>query len=194
MSRSNRATLERHASLAYGELRQVAGNMLATNPLWTLTATGLVHEAFIKMARNQNYHWRDHRHFVSACAQAMRHLLVDRARKKATEVHGGKSLRLPLTDAVLGVLNGNRLVALNDALEALDARQSEIVQLRFFGGLTNQEIAELIGVSRRTIQTEWRMAKAWLHRELNDETNEATTSTSESPFFRSDKTSSKRAT
>ena len=166
--------LNDHVSLAYGKLRFVAGNMLAKHPMWTVSATELIHEAFIRLARTKHASWRDHRHFVSACAQAMRHFLVDRARSKMAEVHGGKSMRVPLTDAMLGLVDSDRLVDLSEALRALelvDSRQAEIVQLRFFAGLTNQEVADLFGVSRRTIQTDWRMAKAWLHRELDDEPN-----------------------
>jgi len=186
------STLDEHASRGYGELRQVAGNLLAVKTLWTLSPTGLVHEAFIKLARSSNPNWADHRHFVSACAQAMRHLLVDRARKKVAVVHGGHLERVPLTDAILGSLDSDRLVALNEALQGLDSvdiRQAEIVQLRFFTGLTNQEVADLMGISRRTVQTEWRMARAWLHRELNDEPNERAASKSERAVFKGDRAS-----
>ena len=99
------SVLNDHVSLAYGELRQVAGNMLSGHPAWTLTATGLVHEAFIRLARAKQLTWRDHRHFVAACALAMRHLIVDRARKKNAEVHGGKMARAALTDSTLGYLD-----------------------------------------------------------------------------------------
>lgn len=102
----------------------------------------------------------------------MRHVLVDRVRRKLAAVHGGQMRRRPLTDVVLEHLNGDRLIALNEALEALkqvDSRQAEIVDLRFFAGFGNQEIANLMGISRSTVQVEWRMAKAWLCRELNDE-------------------------
>ncbi len=159
--------------------------------LWTLSPTALVHEAFIKLARSSTANWQDDRHFVSACAQAMRHLLVDRARQKLTTTHGGHMARVPLTDALLGCLNTKRLVAVNDAIEALevvDNRQAEIVKLRFFAGLTTQEVAELLGVSRRTVQTEWRMAKAWLHREINDEPKQRATSAGEGAFFQSRRT------
>lgn len=166
------SALQSRTMTAYEELRHVAHGLLDRGNSLTLTATGLVHEAFIRLAQAERADWKDHCHFVSACAQAMRHVLVDRARRKLAAVHGGKMRRRPLTDAFLGHFDGDRLVALNDALETLkqvDSRQAEIVDLRFFAGLGNQEIANLMGISRSTVQVEWRMAKAWLCRELNDE-------------------------
>ena len=177
-----KTTLDCHASSVYPELRRVAGGMMRTRGMWTLSPTALVHEAFIKLARSGAANWQDDRHFVSACAQAMRHLMVDRARQKLTNTHGGHMARVPLTDVLLGCLYTERLVAVNDAIDALDVvdnRQAEIVKLRFFAGLTTQEVAGLLGVSRRTVQTEWRMAKAWLHRELHDEPKQRPTPESE---------------
>ena len=169
---SRASALQSRTKLAYDELRHVAHGLLARGNSLTLTATGLVHEAFIRLAQSDRPDWNDHRHFISACAQAMRHVLVDRVRRKLAAVHGGQMRRRPLTDAVVEHLNGDRLIALNEALEALkqvDSRQAEIVDLRFFAGFGNQEIANLMGISRSTVQVEWRMAKAWLCRELNDE-------------------------
>ena len=175
---SSSPSLCESTTFAYRELRQIAEFILRTKPSWTLSPTGLVHEAFIKLAGSKRPNWQDQRHFVSACAQAMRHLMIDLARKKLALVHGGNMKRHPLDDSLLGRIDCDRFVKLNEALEALqslDQRQAEIVHLRFFVGLTNQEVAELVGVTRRTVQTEWRMAKAWLYRELNDEPHTSAT-------------------
>lgn len=164
--------IESRTTIAYDELRRVAKRLASRGSSQTLSATGLVHEAFIRLAESGRTDWKDQQHFVSACIQAMRHILVDRIRRKLTIVHGGKMRRRPLTDSVLGRLNGHRLLSLNDAVEALrlvDARQAEIVELRFFAGFSNLEIANLLRISRSTVQVEWRMAKAWLCRELDDD-------------------------
>ncbi|TWU37234.1 ECF-type sigma factor [Novipirellula artificiosorum] len=169
---SRASALQSRTDFAYDELRQVAHGLLARGSSLTLTATGLVHEAFIRLAQSDRADWNDHQHYISACAQAMRHVLVDRVRRKLAAVHGGQMRRRPLTDAVLGHFDGERLMALSDALEALkrvDSRQAEIVDLRFFAGFSHLEIANLMEISRSTVQVEWRMAKAWLCRELDDE-------------------------
>lgn len=158
--------------LIYNELRRIAGScMRRERPGHTLQATALVNEAFLRLAGHQQIQWQNRAHFFAIAAQVMRHLLVDHARSKQYAKRGGGAVQVTL-DEGLAVSDENsvELLALHQALERLekiDDRKSKIVELRYFGGLSTEETAEVLGVSEITIKREWAKAKAWLFRELS---------------------------
>src|SRR5688572_5566532 len=136
----------------------------------TLQPTALVHEAYLRLVGEKAMRWEDRAHFLAWAARIMRQVLVNYALKKKTEKRGGGMGRIPLDEVAL--LYEERTLdfqALNEALDklmALDARKARIVEMRFFGDLTVPEVAEVLGLSRTTIEREWRFARAWLHREM----------------------------
>jgi RNA polymerase sigma factor (TIGR02999 family) len=159
--------------LVYDELRRVAQNYLnRERPDHTLQATALVHEAYLKLVNQTSVDWRDRAHFFGLASQMMRHILVDHARRNQAAKRGGLAQRLTLVEAVsFPEQKDFDLVALDEALTRLaelDIQQSRIVEMRFFGGLTIEETAMAVGVSVATLNREWRVAKAWLLRELTD--------------------------
>jgi len=159
------------AAAAYGELRRLAGQcMRRERPGHTLQPTALVNEAFLKLVANTRADWRDRVQFYAVAARLMRRILVDYARKRrAGKRHGGRQvtfedylvLREDRIEDVMGVDEAL------ERLEALDPRQGRIVELRFFSGMTEEEIAEVLHISIPTVKREWSSAKAWLHRELS---------------------------
>jgi RNA polymerase sigma factor (TIGR02999 family) len=157
--------------LVYEELRQLARQYLQRErPDHTLQATGLVHEAYLRLVDQRTATWQNRAHFFGVAAQIMRRILVDYARSHRAEKRGGGWDKLVFDEALAASVERSiDLVALDDALKdllALDPRQSQIVELRFFGGLTNEEVGEVLDVSPRTVKREWRIAKAWLRREI----------------------------
>jgi RNA polymerase sigma factor (TIGR02999 family) len=163
--------LEELLPLVYDELRKLAAFKLAQqSPEQTLQPTALVHEVYLRLLGNENRSWHDRKHFFAAAAEAMRHLLVDRARRKATARHGGGWQRLDLDDAVIAAgTSDENILLVNEALEkftAHDPISAELVKLRFFGGLTFPQAAEVMGISERTAQRNWAYARAWLFREI----------------------------
>ena len=132
----------------------------------TLQPTALVHEAFLRLVGNAERTWADRRHFFAAAAESMRHILVDRARRKAAVRHGGNSAPLQLDDVVIAAgADDEHVIAINDALDELaahDPTAAELVKLRFFAGFTFVEAAELLGISERTAKRIWSYARAWL--------------------------------
>lgn len=137
----------------------------------SLQPTGLVHEAFIKLVDKQAIDWQDRDHFFAIAAQAMRRILVDRARTKHRDKRGGGVNDLPLDAAQNVSADGGRidLVALDDALTALalfDERQARIVELKYFGGMSLDETAELLGISAATVKRDWQIARAWLRQQM----------------------------
>ncbi len=138
----------------------------------TLQPTALVHEAYLKLVNQQGVRWNDRAHFFAVAATVMRHILVSHAVARNTAKRGGRRGRTPLSQVVIAADSRSiDLIALDEALKRLamlDERQSRIVELRFFGGLTNREVAETLGVSLRTVEGEWHLAKAWLLREIRD--------------------------
>src|SRR4051812_19613991 len=158
-------------TLVYDELRQLARQYLQRERSdHTLQATGLVHEAYLRLVDQTTATWQNRAHFLGVAAQVMRRILVDYARTHRAEKRGGDWDKLAF-DEELAPSNERSvdLIALDDALkdlQALDQRQSQIVELRFFGGLTNEEVGEVLQVSPRTVKREWRIAKAWLRREI----------------------------
>ncbi len=158
--------------LVYGELRRLAHHHLqAERPDHSLQSTALVHEAYMRLAGGKPLHLENRAHFFAVAAQLMRQILVDFARKRYAEKRGAGSLTLTLDEAIATPAKRTlHLVALDDALHGLaafDARQSDIVELRFFGGLSIDETSEVLGVSPATVKREWTSARAWLYRELD---------------------------
>ena len=163
-----RPASDRILPLVYEELRLLAHRRLAkesTGP--TLDTTGLVHEAYMRLARGKDTSWANRAHFFAAAAVAMRRILIERARHQRAAKHGGRRARVTLDDGVAMVpARSADLLALDEALDRLEAHDralSELVTLRFFGGLNVEETAETLGVSPRTVERKWAFARAWLH-------------------------------
>ncbi|HYW72325.1 MAG TPA: sigma-70 family RNA polymerase sigma factor [Pyrinomonadaceae bacterium] len=157
--------------LVYNELRRLADAYLRNERQnHTLQPTALVHEAYLRLVDQSTINWQNRAHFFSVAAQVMRHILVDHARNHQRLKRGGPARKLSLDEAVSFFEERDiNLVALDEALtdlEKLDQQQSRIVELRFFGGLTIEEMAEVLKISPATVSREWSMAKMWLHRAL----------------------------
>jgi RNA polymerase sigma-70 factor, ECF subfamily len=165
------------APALYGELRRLAHHYLRQErPSHTLQATALVHEVYLRLAPQHGLAWEDRGKFVGIAAHLMRRVLVDYARTRHREKRGGKGLqRVPLTDdaAVLDPADSDRWTALDEALvrlSELSPRQAQVVELRYFGGLTVEEAASVLEISPKTIKRDWAIARAWLRRELSGAT------------------------
>ena len=170
-SGGNRASADALLSIVYDELRKIAAQYLRKeNSGHTLQPTALVHEAYMKLIDISDINWQDRAHFFAVSANVMRHILVDHARAKLADKRGGDSERIALEDAISLSNEPNvDVLAVDQALKELaefDEQQSRIVELRFFGGLTIEETAHVVGISPATVKREWAMAKAWLHRKL----------------------------
>ena len=171
VSGGDRGAPARLMPLVYDELRRLADHYLRRErPDHTLQPTALVHEAYLHLIDQRRVDWQNRAHFFGVAAQLMRRILVDHARRHRASKRGGFQQKLTLDEAVdYSQPRDVDLIALDDALDALaqlDARQSRIVELRFFGGLTIEETAEALSVSPATVKAEWKMAKAWLRREI----------------------------
>jgi RNA polymerase sigma factor (TIGR02999 family) len=169
--------------LVYQELRRIAAAyMRRERPNHTLQATALVHEAFLQLVDQTRVDWKNRAHFFGVAAQLMRRILVEHARTRGAQKRGGSAAKLSLEEAINYFPQKDlTLLALDDSLkelEKLDARQSRIVELRFFGGLTTEETSEVLGISTATVEREWRSAKAWLHSQLSDLKNRSTSHSS----------------
>jgi len=158
-------------SIVYSELRRLAASYMRRERAGhTLQATALVHEAYMQLVDQTRVNWQSRAHFFGVAAQLMRRILVDYARSAHAAKRGGEAPKLSLEEAI--GLTDKKEVAFDEIDEALtrlaklDPTQSRIVELRFFGGLTVDEAAEVLGISPSTIEREWRMAKAWLHKQL----------------------------
>ncbi len=154
----------------YPELRRIARLHLAHHDQ-SLESAALVNEAYLKLIRARGIQCENRLHFFAVCAQIIRRIVVDHARKRRFAKRGGEAVRVPLEEALLGTrARGIEVLALEDALASLakqDARKSRVVELRFFGGLTVEETAEVMHISPETVLRDWKMAKAWLFRELS---------------------------
>jgi RNA polymerase sigma factor (TIGR02999 family) len=155
----------------YSELRRIAGNLMRRqNPGHTLQASALVNEAFMRLVDSNLVDWQSRTHFFAVSAQLMRRVLVDAARKRNSQKRGGDRVRITLDErADLPKEAETDLVALDDALTRLaelNPRHSKIVELRYFGGLTEEQVAETLKISARTVRRDWSVARAWLYREL----------------------------
>jgi RNA polymerase sigma-70 factor (ECF subfamily) len=163
--------LQRLIPIVYDDLRRVAGRcMRAEKSGHTLQTTALVHEAYVRLTREQDRTWENRAHFFGVAAQIMRNLLVDHARAAARVKRGGGSAHVVLDETPeLTTISPEDLLAVDDALRRLaemDPRASRIVELRFFVGLTNEEVAEVIGASKETVKRDWSAAKTFLRTEL----------------------------
>src|SRR6185436_18530068 len=159
-------------SLVYEELRRLAaGKMALEAPGQTLQATALVHEAWLRMTSDEKRKWNDRTHFFAAAAEAMRRILVDNARRKRADRHGGAHQRTHMPEIACAVAqNEDQLLAVNEALEKLaaqDKQKAELVKLRYFVGMTIEEAADVLGISSGTAKRHWAYARAWLAQEIN---------------------------
>jgi RNA polymerase sigma factor (TIGR02999 family) len=157
--------------LVYGELRKLAASKMAReSPNQTLQPTALVHEAWLRLVGNANLKFHGRAHFFAAAAEAMRRILIDKARHKRALRHGGGQQRMDVADVdVAAPCDEDELLAVNDALDKLAAQnkvEAELVKLRYFVGMTLEEAAESLGVSARTADNYWAHARAWLYREI----------------------------
>jgi RNA polymerase sigma factor (TIGR02999 family) len=157
--------------LIYEELRRIARRQLEREPDGhTLSATALVHEAYIRLIDHTRLQWNGRAHFMAIAATAMRRILIDRARGFRSQKRGGALRRLPLEAVELATEErAELLIALDDSLERLrqlDSRQAQVVEFRFFGGMTEEETAEVLGIGLRTAKRDWAKAKSWLYRDL----------------------------
>ena len=167
--------------LVYNELRRLAASYLRRErPGQTLQATALVHEAYVRLIGEKAHNWQNRTHFLAIAALSMRQILVQRARARKAAKRGGDPERITLDERVVAAPTGAGveeidLVALDAALEklaALNERQARIVELRYFGGLSVEEAAEVLDISPATVKRDWLVARAWLHRELRGGTAE----------------------
>ena len=170
----DRAATDELLPLVYEELRQLAQAHLAQERRdHTLQATALVHEAYMRLVGPQGAGWQNRAHFFGAAAKAIRRILTDHARTRHRLKRGGKQARVPLDEVELTVCgddDGVDFVALDAALErlgAMDAQKLRVVEMKFFTGMTVEEIAQSLGISESTVAREWRFARVWLHREMS---------------------------
>ncbi|MGV3483904.1 MAG: sigma-70 family RNA polymerase sigma factor [Planctomycetaceae bacterium] len=158
----------------YDDFRRVAAAQLRREPPGhTLQPTALVHEAFLRLIDQRRVNWQGRSHFIAVGAEAMRRILVDHARAAQRVKRGGERRRVEWDDRLtISPRDNEDVIAVDDALNdlaMLDPRQAKIVELRFFGGMTNDEVASVLGVSRATIDRQWRAIKAWLREQLQDD-------------------------
>jgi RNA polymerase sigma factor (TIGR02999 family) len=171
-SSGDRAAADELFPLVYDELRRLAHSYLRQERAGhTLQPTALVNEAYLRLVDQTRVNWQNRSHFYGIAAQMMRRILVDHARARATDKRGGAAARLSLEAANISVeQDATDLIALDEALTSLakfDERKSRVVELLYFGGLENKEAAEVLGISEKTVQRDWKMAKLWLYRELS---------------------------
>ena len=162
--------LERLTPLVYDELLRIARRCMRRRPAQTLQTTALVHEAYIRLMAAEDLSWQNRAHFFAVAAQMMRRILVDAARSRAAAKRGGDTLRVTFNEDIGLPSQDLNMLAIDDALTALaklDGRKARVVELRFFGGLTVEETAEILKVSADTIMRDWRLAKPWLAREMS---------------------------
>ena len=167
----NARAAEHLLPLVYEELRKLAvAKMAFESAGHTLQPTALVHEAWLRLSGDENRKWNDRTHFFAAAAEAMRRILVDNARRKHAQRHGGGQLRVEMPEISCGIVeNDNQVLAVNEALEkfaTLDKQKAELVKLRYFVGMTIEEAAEVLGISAATAKRHWAYARAWLYEEM----------------------------
>jgi RNA polymerase sigma factor (TIGR02999 family) len=173
-SNGNQAALDRLMPLVYTELRQLAHRYMRRERLGhTMQTTALIHEAYLRLVDQTRVRWENQAHFFGIAARLMRQILIEHARSHTRAKRGGGAGTIALDEAVLvSQARAAALLALNDALErlaAVDPRKSHVVELRFFGGLSVEEAARVLNIAPNTVLRDWRLAKAWLHREISHE-------------------------
>lgn len=165
--------LNRLMPLFYRDLRSMAAGALRRERRdHTLSVTGLVHEAYLRLVDQRRVQWQDRSHFLAVAAQMMRRILVDHARRRVANKRGGDARRIGLEGLGVRDDHGPDVAAIDDSLRRLgelDSQQAKVVELRFFGGLSIEETAEVLGISPATVKRDWMVAKAWLRRDLFDE-------------------------
>ena len=170
----DKAALDRLIPLVYDELRRIAHRYVQRErDGHTLQTSALVNEAYLRLAGQHKVSWQNRAHFFAVTAQVMRHILIDHARRRRYAKHGGEARQIPIKDASgMSMERAAELIALEEALDELaklDRRKSSVVELRYFGGLSLEETAEVLGISLMTVRRDWRAAKAWLYRRMKDE-------------------------
>jgi RNA polymerase sigma-70 factor, ECF subfamily len=170
-SQGDEQAVDKLVPLVYDELHRLARRYISDErPGHTLQTTALVNEAYLRLVDSAHVTWEGRAHFFGVCAQVMRRILVDWARSRQAQKRGGDAPKLEFDDALVAAAQpGSDLVAVDDALKALaniDPRKSRVVELRFFGGMSVRETAEVLKVSDETVHRDWRLAKSWLRREL----------------------------
>jgi RNA polymerase sigma-70 factor (ECF subfamily) len=174
----DQAALDELIPLVYDELRRLAGRyMRRESQGHTLQTSALVNEAYLRLVDQKSVQWQNRAHFFGVAAQLMRRILVDHARSRLRAKRGGRAQVVSLAEQAVMSKEVAEVIALDEALNnlaVLDPRKSQIVEMKFFGGLTTEEVAEVLKVTSRTVEREWRKAKAWLNRAISKgETNEA---------------------
>jgi RNA polymerase sigma-70 factor, ECF subfamily len=177
LRQGDRAAEAKLVPLVYAQLRRLAGHYLrGERPGHTLQPTALVHEAYLRLTELKEIDWQNSTHFFAIAAQMMRRILIDHARSHLSEKRGGGWYPIEMeTVSIASRQPSEQLLALDEALERLselDRRQGQVVELKFFGGLTEDQAAIILGVSTRTVKRDWRLAKAWLYQELKAQSSE----------------------
>lgn len=170
-SKGDEYALEQLMPLVYAELRQMARRYMSKQPSGhTFQATELIHETYLKLAGSREQNWQNREHFFGVASKAMRHILVDYAKSKSRQKRGGWQDKITFTEGVFATNNAPKeFIALDDALNKLanlDERKVRVVEMKFFGGLKIKEIADVLKISKETVQRDWSFAKTWLLREL----------------------------
>ena len=172
LSGGNREVVDALLPLVYEELHNLAQRQRRREQQFTLNTTALVHEAYLKLVRQDRVTWQNRAHFMAIAATAMRRILINYAKRRRAAKRGGDQVLATFEEGVVGRrARSEELLALDEALTrlaALNERQSKVVEYRFFVGLTQEEIAEVLDVSVPTVRRDWRLARAWLARELAD--------------------------
>lgn len=167
----NQSALENLIPLVYDELHRIAKRYMRRQSAGhTFQTTELIHEAYLKIAKQEEHSWQNRAHFFGVAAQAMRHILVDYARSKQSQKRGGWQ-KITLDEKVAVALErSEEMLSLDEALkhlEVLDERKAKVVELKYFGGLTNEEVAEVLKISPETVKRDWKFSRTWLLRELS---------------------------
>ena len=177
-SQGDGAALAELTPLVYEELRRLAHHFMEGQRTdHTLQTTALVNEAYLRLADQTNPHWQNRAHFFAVAARAMRQIVVDYARSQQARKRGGGALKVELDEvAIVSPEQSKEIVDLHEALErlaALDSRKAQVVELKYFGGLNYDEMAEVLKISRITVRRDWEFARAWLYTELKEPANHA---------------------
>jgi RNA polymerase sigma factor (TIGR02999 family) len=171
--RGDKSAFDKLFPLVQDELRRIARRQMShERPGHTLQATALVNEAYLKLASHEGFAWQNRAHFYAVCAQVMRHILIDHARAHARDKRGGGTIHVSLEEvAVISEEQVDEYLALDEALcflESVDPQKGKIVELRYFGGLSVDETAEVLDISPRTVRREWQRSRAWLYKMITE--------------------------